>query len=99
MSSELPKTIAKYNEAQERNTRYEGGGMDTTLHSPCPFCCAPNFHSYQVLGVYKENGKEIECANCGYAHKVEIIDSGSTVAIRFPQTKGKNLLEYLNSIK
>jgi hypothetical protein len=64
-----PKTVEEYNTKFRENTRYSGIGLDTVIHTPCPFCAEPDFMSYKFMEVKEATKKGATCKSCGRTSK------------------------------
>lgn len=81
-------TVEEYNRLQHERSRIEGFGFEVTVTAPCPFCCAPNFHSYRALEVAKESGKEHVCKECGRGAMHLMTEYANGTTIEMVQTRG-----------
>lgn len=92
-----PTNIDEYMRAFTDNSKVKGFGFDTTMHTPCPFCAAPDFHVFKITQTEQELDKERVCTQCGRGMTVvtSTSDSGSSKRFSFYQTSGPDQPEWL----
>ena len=84
-------TKEDYEKRFGENYRIEGFGLDVTIHSPCPFCAAPDFMDYKILDVRQALQEEHVCAECGRGMKGTVADAvHDEVTVQVHQTQGED---------
>lgn len=71
MSYTPPKDALEYQQMFTDNMRIDGGGLDTTVHAPCPFCAAPDFQVYKLLECKDVITNDHTCTECKRTARVE----------------------------
>lgn len=94
-----PATLDEYNNRFYANSRVDGFGAETTMHSPCPFCAAPGWVSATAIGTEKAMRTGAVCKECGRGAKVIFTHEPGSVSIEFVQTGGSSPPDYLPPIK
>ena len=80
----------------QANYLIDGFGFDRmTIHSPCPFCAAPDFHVYKLDTMMAVMGKETVCKECGRGFRVDWQDEPSVTTGHFGQTSGDDPPDYI----
>jgi hypothetical protein len=89
-------TQDEYEKRFKDNYRVEGFGFDgMTIHSPCPFCAAPDFHVYKLDTMMSVTSKETVCAECKRGFRIEYAEHGNTTTGRLLQTCGDPAPPYI----
>lgn len=95
-----PKTAEEYNQKFQANTRYTGVGLDTMIHTPCPFCAEPDFMNYKFMEVKEVMKKGATCKHCGRSVGVVFhVDQPGNVQFEFVLTGGDDPPEYMATIR
>lgn len=92
-----PTNIDEYLAAFTKNSRIDGFGFDTKMHTPCPFCAAPDFHVFKITHTEQELNQERVCKECGRGMTVLTATSedGRSKRLSFYQTSGPDQPEWL----
>lgn len=89
-------TKEQYEERFHANYRVDGFGFEgMTIHSPCPFCAAPDFQIYTLLTMVEVTSKETICKECGRGFRIEYTEAGNTTNARPMQTCGPDRPPYI----
>jgi hypothetical protein len=89
-------TKDEYEKRYSESYRVEGFGIDgMTVHSPCPFCAAPDFHVYTLLEMQAVTSKETICKECGRGFCMTYTQDGDTTTARLLQTCGDDPPPYI----
>ena len=79
----------EYEKRYNDNYRLEGYGLTMLVHSPCPFCAAPDFNVYTLDKMQEATCKETVCRECGRGLRIDYADDGTTLSSRMMQTCGE----------
>lgn len=100
-----PATKDQYTALFHANTRFSGHGLDTAMHTPCPWCAAPDYmvvHSFAGIvpgddrpTLHDEMRTATTCSNCGRTGKWLIDSNDAGVAAEFVQLGGDDPPKYL----
>lgn len=89
-------TKEEYERRSHENSRVDGYGLDgMTIHSPCPFCAAPDFHVYTLITMRDVTSRETICKECKRGLRVDILDGATSTVATFWQTCGDDPPDYL----
>lgn len=94
-----PETKEKYLRFFAQNQQYTGYGFDTTAHAPCPFCAAPDWLVFKVIGTEEAMKQGAKCKHCGRAAKALFKRDASGIQFEFVQTEGPDPPSYLPPMK
>jgi hypothetical protein len=94
-----PASVEAFTARAAQNTRVEGYGLETRMISACPFCGAPDFMTWYVLGNLLAGGTSMEetmqtpttCAACGRSGRWQIARSDNSVRTSLVQTGGPDV--------
>jgi len=65
MAHQAPGSWPEFMRTFEANTKIEGHGLGVVMHSPCPWCAAPDFMVFPVLECTAAFLKGATCKHCG----------------------------------
>lgn len=79
----------------EANYRIEGFGLGMKIHSPCPFCGAPDFHVYMFATMMSVMARETVCKECNRGFRAAIKVDANGIDCRPYQTRGDDPPSYI----
>jgi hypothetical protein len=94
-----PETYDEYEKKQTLHQLIEGYGAAATIHSPCPFCCEPDWMVFSVLEMEPVASRGATCKSCGRSAKLVFTRTETAVAFEIVQTGGRPPPSYLPSIR
>jgi bacterioferritin-associated ferredoxin len=90
-----PKNIDEYNKRSQLSHRVTGFGLDTTVHTACPFCAAPDWMHHKIMDTETAMARGATCAECGRSARAIISHSNGGVSFEIVQTGGRDQPEWL----
>ncbi len=94
-----PKDLDTYNAQYQDGTEYVGYGLETGMKVPCPFCTAPGFMEYRIMGCAEVMAREHICGRCKRGMKAIIKKAGGNTSMEMVQTRGDGPPAYLGPIR
>jgi hypothetical protein len=90
-----PASLEEYNTLQTARVRISGFGLDVTMSTPCPFCCAPDVCVYRVIDVDAHMAREHVCNECARAFSYVVERAPGSIQFELVQTRGPNPPSFL----
>lgn len=75
------------------------GIMGVTVHTPCPFCAAPDWNVFLVIDSEEAMAKDTKCEECGRSAKAIITKTDTTTSFEVVQTGGPDAPPWLPPIR
>lgn len=97
-----PTNLDEYQAAYHAGVEYLGRGIDTGMKVPCPFCCAPDFMSWKVIGEGSAEdvmGKGAVCVECGRGVRALYQRSAAGLRFEMVQTVGDDPPSWLPAMR
>jgi hypothetical protein len=94
-----PPTLEDYNRLFKERHKITGMGLGIRMAFPCPFCCAPEWLSANVLEFEAKAQIGRSCATCGRAAKALITRQNGGSQIEIVQLSGEDPAPFLPPIR
>ncbi len=90
-----PPDLESYLKRYHLGSKVEGYGIDVRITSPCPFCAAPDWMTWKLLGVRQTMEKGAVCRECGRGARAIFAQSPGSIQFELVQTCGVDPPAYL----
>jgi hypothetical protein len=91
-----PANVEDFMERFHKGEKLTGYGIDNVhMTSPCPFCAAPDWMTWDVLDVRAAMTQGATCKECGRSAKAIFADAPGSISFELVQTGGNDPPDYL----
>jgi hypothetical protein len=95
-----PQELKEFEEKFQKNTKYSGMGLGTTIHVPCGFCAEPDFMVYKITDCDEALKKGAICRNCKRGIKTVFkVDQPGNKVFEMVQFCGPDAPRYIAGIR
>lgn len=89
------RNLAEFERRYALTLSFDGLGVDTKIHCPCPFCAHADFWIYRLIDLHDALSRRAFCVNCGRAARVIFTFENGEQRAEIVQTSGPDQPEWL----